>query len=98
MDIFIASVGTLVRHREERPPIGYNGLALEFVEDWDKSFIAKEVVCALILFVIFGTVVGVTTESMEKGFIVGGLGVSLSQLLFAGLVLFLPPPQPVQNM
>lgn len=83
----------LARYRQPLPSAGYQGCALEFVETWDTKKLCLQLIAALILSTIVGIAVGLRTGSVEQGAVVAGLGVSISQLLVAGLILVITPFQ-----
>lgn len=83
----------MARHKHPLPPLGYEGDALEFVEGLDLRKLSLQLMAVLAISIVSGTVSGILSGSLERGFVVGGLGVSLSQLLVAALVFVVPPPR-----
>jgi hypothetical protein len=95
MDSFISTyVRALARNKQPPPYPGYEGSALEFVESLDLRKLSLQLIAALTVSIVAGTTVGVQSESLERGFLIAGLGISLSQLLVATLILVISPPPP----
>lgn len=90
--LFVRYIQSIVRNKQPVPWFGYEGIALEFVQSWNLKKIAVQLIVALLVFFCAGLITGFTTGSVDRGFLVGGLGIALSQLLVAVLVFAIPPP------
>ncbi|KAI1745595.1 kinase-like domain-containing protein [Xylaria scruposa] len=90
---FAADMGTIARNQQPIPRVGYEGFALEFVQNWNISKLRTQLLVALATFVIAGLVVGISLRSIEYGFLILGAGITISQLIVACLVFVIPPPK-----